>query len=84
MCIRDSDNAVYGLPRLLRLRAKESREPIRLGHDRDGRGAEIELAGLHRLLAGLRNDAAFKRQRLGFGDGGFINFSRVGGFEGWH
>jgi hypothetical protein len=44
--------------------------------------AEIELAGLHRLLACLRNDAAFKRERLGFGDGDLINFSRLGGFEG--
>lgn len=47
-------------------------------------GAEIELTGLHRLLAHLRNDAAFKRERLGFGDGGLINFSRLGGFEGLH
>ena len=28
----------------------------------------LEFAGLHRLLARLRNDAALKRQRLGFGD----------------
>jgi hypothetical protein len=37
----------------------------------------MELAGLQRLLSRLGNDAAFRRKRLGFGDGGLINFFRL-------